>query len=102
MARVCYHRADRDVDRSRMARTAISGKPRLGPWSVLARCWRSWSPAPPPRQLQRLPAAAEAAGWLPPAAAVVVVGMAFAAQAGERKPAALAAPTMAPVGWSPA
>jgi hypothetical protein len=21
---------------------------------VLARCWRSWSPAPPPRQLQRL------------------------------------------------
>jgi DDE superfamily endonuclease len=26
----------------------------LTPWSVLARCWRSWSPAPPPRQLQRL------------------------------------------------
>ncbi|HXP14260.1 MAG TPA: hypothetical protein VN907_03030, partial [Actinomycetes bacterium] len=26
----------------------------LIPWSVLARCWRSWSPAPPPRQLQRL------------------------------------------------
>ena len=49
-----------------------------------------------------LPAAAEAAGWLPPAAAVVVVGMAFAAQAGERKPAALAAPTMAPVCWTPA
>ena len=24
------------------------------PWSVLQRCWRSWSPAPPPRQLQRL------------------------------------------------
>src|SRR5215218_10637123 len=26
----------------------------LTPWSVLTRCWRSWSPAPPPRQLQRL------------------------------------------------
>jgi hypothetical protein len=26
----------------------------LTPWSVLWRCWRSWSPAPPPRQLQRL------------------------------------------------
>jgi len=26
----------------------------LIPWSVLARCWRSWSPAPPPRQLQWL------------------------------------------------
>jgi hypothetical protein len=26
----------------------------LTPWSVLARCWRSWSPAPPPWQLQRL------------------------------------------------
>jgi hypothetical protein len=26
----------------------------LIPWSVLQRCWRSWSPAPPPRQLQRL------------------------------------------------
>jgi hypothetical protein len=26
----------------------------LIPWSVLARCWRSWSPASPPRQLQRL------------------------------------------------
>jgi hypothetical protein len=26
----------------------------LTPWSVLQRCWRSWSPAPPPRQLQRL------------------------------------------------
>ena len=26
----------------------------LTPCSVLQRCWRSWSPAPPPRQLQRL------------------------------------------------
>jgi hypothetical protein len=26
----------------------------LTPWSVLWRCWRSWSPAPPPQQLQRL------------------------------------------------
>ena len=26
----------------------------LAPWSVLQRCWRAWSPAPPPRQLQRL------------------------------------------------
>ena len=26
----------------------------LAPWSVLERCWRAWSPAPPPRQLQRL------------------------------------------------
>src|SRR4029453_4718556 len=26
----------------------------LTPCSVLARCWRSWSPAAPPRQLQRL------------------------------------------------
>jgi hypothetical protein len=26
----------------------------LIPWSVLARCWRSWSPAPPPPQLHRL------------------------------------------------
>jgi hypothetical protein len=26
----------------------------LIPWTVLARCWRSWSPAPPPRQLQQL------------------------------------------------
>jgi hypothetical protein len=26
----------------------------LIPWSVLQRCWRSWSPEPPPRQLQRL------------------------------------------------
>ena len=26
----------------------------LTPWSVLWRCWQSWSPAPPPRQLQGL------------------------------------------------
>jgi hypothetical protein len=26
----------------------------LTPWSVLQRCWRSWSPAPPPPQLQGL------------------------------------------------
>jgi hypothetical protein len=26
----------------------------LTPWSVLQRCWRSWSPAPPPRQLRLL------------------------------------------------
>jgi hypothetical protein len=26
----------------------------LIPWSVLQRCWRSWSPAPPPQQLQQL------------------------------------------------
>jgi hypothetical protein len=26
----------------------------LIPWSVLARCWRSWPPVPPPRQLQGL------------------------------------------------
>jgi hypothetical protein len=26
----------------------------LTPWSMLQRCWRSWSPAPPPRQLQLL------------------------------------------------
>jgi hypothetical protein len=26
----------------------------LTPCSVLQRCWRAWSPAPPPRQLQRL------------------------------------------------
>ena len=26
----------------------------LTPWSVLWRCWRSWSPAPPPAALQRL------------------------------------------------
>jgi hypothetical protein len=26
----------------------------LTPWSVLVRCWQSWSPAPPPQQLQRL------------------------------------------------
>ena len=26
----------------------------LTPWSAPTRCWRSWSPAPPPRQLQRL------------------------------------------------
>jgi hypothetical protein len=42
----------------------------LIPWSVLARCWRSWSPAPPPRQLQRLLDAAAAGQplhlYLPP------------------------------------
>jgi hypothetical protein len=26
----------------------------LTPWSMLQRCWRSWSPAPPPQQLQQL------------------------------------------------
>jgi hypothetical protein len=26
----------------------------LTPWGMLQRCWRSWSPAPPPRQLQLL------------------------------------------------
>jgi hypothetical protein len=26
----------------------------LTPWSVLWRCWRSWSPPPPPAALQRL------------------------------------------------
>ena len=26
----------------------------VDPWSMLWRCWRSWSPAPPPRQLQLL------------------------------------------------
>jgi hypothetical protein len=26
----------------------------LTPWSMLQRCWRSWSPAPPPQQLQLL------------------------------------------------
>jgi hypothetical protein len=31
-----------------------SGTGLADPWSVLQRCWRSWSPAPPPRQLQRL------------------------------------------------
>jgi hypothetical protein len=40
------------------------------PWSVLQRCWRSWSPAPPPRQLQRLLEAAAAGQplhlYLPP------------------------------------
>ena len=42
----------------------------LVPWSVLARCWRAWSPAPPPRQLQRLLDAAAAGQplhlYLPP------------------------------------
>jgi len=42
----------------------------LIPWSVLRRCWRSWSPAPPPRQLQRLLEAAAAGQplhlYLPP------------------------------------
>jgi hypothetical protein len=42
----------------------------LIPWSVLARCWRSWSPAPPPRPLQRLLDAAAAGQplhlYLPP------------------------------------
>ena len=33
----------------------------LIPCSVRQRCWRSWSPAPPPRQLQRLLAAVEQA-----------------------------------------
>jgi hypothetical protein len=42
----------------------------LIPWSVLQRCWRSWSPAPPPQQL-RLLLDAVAAGqplhlYLPP------------------------------------
>src|SRR4051812_46848257 len=26
----------------------------LAPWSVLGRCWRAWSTAPPPRELQAL------------------------------------------------
>jgi hypothetical protein len=26
----------------------------LTPWSMLQRCWRSWSPAPPPQPLQLL------------------------------------------------
>jgi hypothetical protein len=26
----------------------------LTPWTLLRRCWRAWSPAPPPRELQEL------------------------------------------------
>jgi hypothetical protein len=42
----------------------------LTPWSMWQRCWRSWSPAPPPQQLQRLLDAAAAGQalhlYLPP------------------------------------
>jgi hypothetical protein len=37
-----------------LARGPTGGAGLAGPWTVLQRCWRSWSPAPPPRQLQRL------------------------------------------------